>query len=69
MRPRPATSSGDALAILAALMREGLGLRLLLAHLPPGSTAADARLLRERILQQGRRPSRLLDRALGIERA
>lgn len=52
-----------------ALMRDGLGLRLLLARLPPGATLDDARRLRERILQRGRQPSRLLDEALGIERA
>jgi hypothetical protein len=63
--PDPTT----ALASVAAMMKDGLALRLLLAHLPPGATLADARLLRERILQRGRRPSRLLGEALGTERA
>lgn len=59
----------EALARLGALMTDGLALRLLLAHLPAGATVDDARRLRERILQSGRQPSRLLDEALGIERA
>jgi hypothetical protein len=54
---------------VAALMRDGLGLRLLLAHMPRDATLDDARRLRERILQRGRRPSRLLDEPLGITRA
>jgi hypothetical protein len=58
-----------ALARVAELMEGGLGLRLLLPHLPPGATLADARTLREHILQRGRQPSRLLDEGLGIERA
>jgi hypothetical protein len=52
-----------------AMMREGLGLELLRQQLGPGATLDDARRTRERILQLGRRPSRLLDEALGIERA
>jgi len=63
------TGPEDSLARLAALMADGLALRLLLARLPHGATLDDARRLRERILQRGRRPSRLLDEALGIERA
>lgn len=51
-----------------AMLREGLGLELLRRQLPPGATLDDARRTRERILQLGRRPSRLLDEALGIER-
>lgn len=50
-------------------MREGLGLRLLLNQLPPGSTLDDARRIRERILQRGRKPSRVLDEAIGLDRA
>lgn len=64
-KPRPE----EPLARLGALMADGLALRLLLAHLPAGATPDDARRLRERILQSGRQPSRLLDEALGIERA
>jgi len=52
-----------------AMMHDGTGLRLLRRQLPPGATLDDARRARERILQLGRRPSRLLDEALGIERA
>jgi hypothetical protein len=50
------------------MMRAGDGLRLLLARLPSGSTLADARRLREKILQEGRRPCGVLDRELGIVR-
>lgn len=50
-------------------MRDALGLRLLLAKMPAGATLDDARRLRERILQRGRRPSRVLGGAGGIERA
>jgi hypothetical protein len=59
----------DPLEVVEEMMREGLGLRLLLAKLPPGSSLDDARRMRERILQQGRRRSRVLDAAVGIERA
>jgi len=58
----------DALATLVEMQRAGHGLRLLLAQLPPGSTLDDARRLREQLLQRGRRPSALLDTALGITR-
>jgi hypothetical protein len=53
---------------VAALMREGSGLRLLQAALPAGATLADARRARERILQLGRQPCSFLDRALDIDR-
>lgn len=52
-----------------AMMRDGTGLHLLRRQLRPGATLDDARRARERILQLGRRPSRLLDEELGIERA
>ncbi len=52
-----------------AMMRDGTGLHLLRGRLAPGATLDDARRARERILQLGRRPSRMLDEALGIERA
>jgi len=65
---RPPASSDDPLATVAAMLRAGDGLRLLLAQLPPGATLDDARTLRERLLQAGRQPSALLDRALGIRR-
>ncbi len=41
-------------------MRDGLGLRLLLAKLPAGASLDDARRLRKQIKQRGRRPSRVL---------
>ena len=47
------------------MMRDALGLRLLLAKLPAGASLDDARRLRKRILQRGRRPSRVLDAAYG----
>lgn len=50
-------------------MEEKTGLRLLLARLPAGATLEDARRMHERILQRGRQRSRVLDEALGIERA
>lgn len=65
---RPPPWSDDPLATVAAMLRAGDGLRLLLAQLPPGATLDDARTLRERLLQAGRQPSALLDRALGIRR-
>jgi hypothetical protein len=68
-REQPARPQPPPLQRVEAMMRDGLGLRLLLDALPPGATLDDARRLRERILQSGRRPSRLLDEALGIERA
>jgi hypothetical protein len=58
----------EPLEVVAEMMREGLGLRLLLAKMPPGSTLEDARRLRERIKQSGRRPSGVLDAAAGVER-
>ena len=61
--------TGEALHLVERMMREGIGLRLLLAKLPPGATLDDARRLRERLLQRGRKPSRVLDAACGIERA
>jgi hypothetical protein len=62
------TTVAERLAEVERLMREGLGLRLLLARLPAGATLDDARRLRARLLQQDRRPSPLLDGALGIRR-
>jgi len=50
------------------MLREGLGLKLLQAQMPPGATLADARRLRAKILQIGRRPCRFLDRELGVQR-
>jgi hypothetical protein len=63
------TPPGQALDSLEQMMRDGVGLRLLLARLPAGATLDDARLLRERILQRARRPSQVLRRAAGVERA
>jgi len=68
MRRRTPARPEEALAELERLMQSGDGLRHLVAELPPGATTEDARRLRERILQQGRRPSPLLDRMLGIDR-
>jgi len=68
MRRRTATDPTPALAALERMMRAQDGLRLLLTQLPPGSTLADARRVRERIAQEGRRPCRMLERALGIDR-
>ena len=50
-------------------MQDGLGLRLLLGKLPDGATLDDARALRRRILQRGRRPSRVLAPEAGPRRA
>lgn len=49
-------------------MRDGLGLRMLLAKMPHGASLDDARRLRKRILQRGRRPSRILEAAYGADR-
>lgn len=57
-----------ALRQFETMLREQLGLRLLLAQMPAGSTLADARRLREKIKQTGRRPCSFLDEMLGIER-
>ena len=57
-----------ALRQFETMLREQMGLKLLLAHMPPGSTLADARRLRRKIKQIGRQPSRLLDEMLGIKR-
>jgi hypothetical protein len=65
----PASTPEEALSQVWSMMREGLGLRLLQGKLPSGSTLEDARRMRECILQRGRQPSRLLDKALGLERA
>ena len=46
-------------------MRDALGLRLLLAQMPSGASLDDARRLRKQLLQRGRRPSHVLDRADG----
>ena len=51
------------------MMRDALGLRLLLAKMPAGASLDDARRMRERILQRGRRASRVLDAACGTGRA
>lgn len=66
---RPAATRHQALEALERMMREGLGLRLLLGKLPDGATLDDARALRRRILQSGRRPSRALAPGVGAERA
>lgn len=66
---RPAASRREALEAVERLMRDGLGLRLLLGKLPPGATLDEARRLRERIRQRGRRPSRVLDAAYGTDHA
>jgi hypothetical protein len=69
MRRRSAPEErASALHQVEAMMRDALGLRLLLAKLPPGASLEDARRLRERILQRGRQPSRVLA-AHGIESA
>ncbi|MFO0984393.1 MAG: hypothetical protein U1E76_22155 [Planctomycetota bacterium] len=57
-----------ALRQFETMLREQLGLKLLLAQMPAGSTIADARRLREKIMQTGRRPCRMLDDMLGIRR-
>jgi hypothetical protein len=70
MRRRQAPSGrADALRQVEEMMRDGLGLRLLLAKMPAGATLDDARLLRKQILQRGRRPSRVLDATRGPDRA
>jgi hypothetical protein len=66
---RPATPPAEALRLVEGMMLDALGLRLLLAKLPAGATLDDARRLRERILQRGRQPSRVLGHDDGIERA
>ena len=65
MRDARVTTTAERLAELARLMHEALGLRLLLPRLPAGATLADARRLRERILQRDRRPSAVLDHEPG----
>ena len=57
-----------ALRQFETMLREQLGLKLLLARMPPGSTMTDARRLREKIKQTGRQPCRFLDEMLGIKR-
>lgn len=57
---RPATQPVEALRLVEAMMRDALGLRLLLAKLPAGATLDDARRLREKLLQRGRQRSRVL---------
>jgi hypothetical protein len=57
-----------ALVRFERMLRAGEGLELLRLQMPAGSTRQDARRLREQIMQRGRRPCRLLDRALGIAR-
>jgi len=52
----------SALSTALELMDEKVGLRLLLAQLPPGSTLDDALAFHRRLRQQGRRPCRCLDR-------
>lgn len=61
-------SPEKALAVLEAMMRTQHGLKMLQAQMPPGATLADARRLRERMKQEGRRACSFLDRSLGIER-
>lgn len=68
MRRLGPTASEDALSALVEMQRAAHGLRMLLAQLPPGATLDDARRLREKLRQHGRRPSALLDDALGIVR-
>jgi hypothetical protein len=57
-----------ALRQFETMLREQMGLKLLLARMPTGSTMTEARRLREKIMQIGRQPSRLLDEMLGIQR-
>lgn len=67
MRRERSTTAAERLQELERLMRDALGLRLLLPRLPAGATLADARRLRERILQQDRRPSAVLRGAAGVD--
>lgn len=62
-------SRREALEAVERMMQDGLGLRLLLGRLPAGASLDDARRLRKRILQRGRRPSRVLDPAAGTTSA
>ena len=58
----------ERLADFRAMMESQQGLKLLQAKMPPGSTLADAKRLRERVKQQGRQPCSFLDKEFGIER-
>ena len=66
---KPAVSPRQALEAVERMMQDGLGLRLLLGKLPDGATLDDAHALRRRILQRGRRPSRVLAPEGGARRA
>jgi len=67
-RREAATGCAEALRQVEEMMRDGLGLRMLLAKMPHGASLDDARRLRKRILQRGRRPSRILEAAYGADR-
>lgn len=66
---RRPVSRREALEAAERMMRDALGLRLLLGKLPEGATLDDARELRKQILQRGRRPSRVMAPAAGTTRA
>jgi len=59
--PTPRTAE-EGVDVALRLMDERLGLKLLLAHLPPGSTLDDALALHRRLRQRGRRPCSFLER-------
>jgi hypothetical protein len=50
------------------MLRENLGVRLFLRHLPAGPTPAEAQELREKLTQAQRRPCFFLDGRCGIKR-
>jgi hypothetical protein len=60
----------ERLADFDRMRRSQHGPKLLLAQMPPRSTLADAKQLRERerVKQRGRQPCSFLDEELGIER-
>ena len=67
-RRSSAPDRATALAQFERMLRDGLGLALLRDRMPAGATLDDARRLRERLMQSGRRPCTFLDRPLGIVR-
>jgi len=65
MRRRDEGPLDDSLARFEELQRSGEGLELLRASMKPGATLAEARRLRERIMQAGRTPCSFLDETAG----
>lgn len=59
----------EALDRLESMLQDGFGLRAFLRHLPPGSTLAEAQMLREKLIQAQRVPCSFLDARYGIVRA